>query len=270
MFIVRIWEGLGNQLFQYAYAKSLYERTGKKVYLDIRHPNRGDFRGEKKDVVTRKIGLQHFCVSLPLIDTRKISCVRWFFWKKLSDEQGVTHFYEEIFSPSNYAYISGHFIHKNYFLNCRETLLREFTLKRTIEMSESLKNLFETENTVAVHIRLTDYLMHTNALCRADYYRRAFRHIEEHVSEPKYIIFTDDIREAKKRYNLPEDAYWIGEDGYADYEELILMSMCRHNIMAASTFSFWGAWLNQNEEKIVVAPKKWGGCNLYQEGWKTI
>lgn len=289
MIIVRIWEGLGNQLFQYAYARSLQQRINIPVYLDIRHNNRGDLPFEQKDIVQRRLGLQHFNISMKMIKTDKISSLRclngaglmdkagYSFlmknigkWSIVDDEAAKCSINSDILYPSDNTYISAHCVNKGYYIGSRDILLQELQLKRSLKLSPALKELMEKRNTVSIHIRLTDYLITPDVVCRQEYYDKAIQFIKDRIENPYFMIFTDDPVMARDRYQFGDNAYWVSEDGYADYEELMLMSNCKHNIIAQSTFGYWGAWLNQNQEKLIVAPKHLFGGGLYEKDWKVI
>lgn len=288
MVIVRIWEGLGNQLFQYAYARILQERLNEDVYLDIRHNSRGDLPYEKDDHTTREIELQYFNVTMKLIKSNKIKSLRcldskclininfqllkhnFSKWHFIEDKNDVSLYLDDLYTPLNYSYISAHFMNKKYFQEHRELLLNELTLKRIPKISPTLSQIIKSSVTVAVHIRLTDYLLMSNAVCKQQYYSNAFRFFEKWLDNPAFIIFTDDPQKAKEMYKIPENSYWVCEEHLHDYEELWLMTQCNHNIIAASTFSYWGAWLNRHSDKIVVAPRKWYVSSLYEKGWRTF
>lgn len=289
MVVVRIWEGLGNQMFQYAYAYALRQRTGHTVCLDLRHCNRGDFPFEKKDIVKREVGIQHFSISMKHIDTRKIFGLRCLEntrkiyvpqygllkqrigrWGIVEDADRITDCLQDIMEPRAFTYVNAHCMNRKYYSGYREGLLRELKLKREVRISNDLKKILRDDNTVSIHIRLTDYLRNPIAICRQEYYDRAIQCIKEKIENPCFLIFTDDLHMAKARYRFRENIYWVNEEGCTDYEELAIMSKCRHNIIAESTFSYWGAWLNANPEKTVIAPRKWFGGRLYEEGWKKL
>ncbi|MCM1261848.1 MAG: alpha-1,2-fucosyltransferase [Butyrivibrio sp.] len=293
MIVVRIWEGLGNQLFQYAYARSLQERLDVPVYLDVRHNNRGDLPFERKDIVQRKLGLQHFNISMKMIKTNKIADLRCLDgtgvmdktrylllkkhigkWSIVDDEAGKCSINADVLSPEDYTYISAHCVNKGYFKSYSDILLKELQLKKGLRLSDDLKKIIEEKNTVSVHIRLTDYLINPlvdpSAILKQSYYDKAIQYIKDKVDNPYFMIFTDDPIMAKNRFQFGDNVYWISKDGYTDYEELILMSKCKHNIIAFSTFSYWGAWLNQNHGKLIVAPKNLFEGRLHEKEWKMI
>ena len=288
MIIVRIWEGLGNQLFQYAYARSLQQRTSIPVFLDVRHNNRGDLPCEKRDIVTRKVGIQQFNISLKGIRTDKISALRCIDgtgadsklqylllrrkmgkWRIIDDAAQQYDIKPDIFKPKTNTYINAHCVNKRYYEDCRDILLQELQPKKGCGLSEDLRAIFQNKNTVSIHIRLTDYLRDPSVICRQPYYNRAVQYIQARVEDPYFIVFTDDYELARKMYQFHARVYWIGQHRYKDYEELIIMSKCKHNIIAQSTFSYWGAWLNQNPEKIVVAPRQMFG-SLCEKSWKIV
>lgn len=119
-----------------------------------------------------------------------------------------------------------------------------------------MKKILEKES-VSVHIRRGDYKSH-NLLLDDGYYLAAADMISHRINNPVWIVFSDEINYVKENYRFKGEVIYI-DDSYKlkDYEQLILMSQCKHNIIANSTFSWWGAWLNQNKNKCVVAPSKW-------------
>jgi hypothetical protein len=95
-------------------------------------------------------------------------------------------------------------------------------------------------------------------ICTPDYYREAIAYICKKITNPAFFIFSDDLPWVKEQLPLPDAVYVTGNTGLAGFRDLQLMSRCKHHIIANSTFSWWGAWLNQTPDKIVVAPAKWG------------
>jgi len=143
--------------------------------------------------------------------------------------------------------LDGYWQSEKYFKNIRKILLRDFTLKKESKNFLKYKKLIIKTNSVSVHIRHGDYIKrpvtrkyHLNP----DYYRQAIEIIKQKVKKPHFYLFSDD-------------PIISNFSGLNNNEELILMSFCKHNIIANSSFSWWGAWLNTNPKKIVIAPKKW-------------
>ncbi len=245
MIIVKLEGGLGNQMFQYA--RGLAESVDKKtsLALDISEYSRN---------TKREFTLGHYSISVRVASSFEILI-------------------QKVFRRSNY--LVGYFQSEKYFKNISDQVKKEFTLKEPID--HVLPNIAEdikTSQSVSVHIRRTDYLdkQHRYIILGKDYYSSAMEIIQSKVPSPKFFFFSDDIEWVKQNLNFPSDSIFMN---YKDYEELALMSLCKHNIIANSTFSWWGAWLNTNMAKIVISPKKWFTTYEYEEGflpqsWITI
>lgn len=269
MIIVRIWEGLGNQLFQYAYARALQLRTGEKVYLDINRTFRIPLEGKR---VYRPYSLDKFRIRLPVSDDVE---KKYFFLEQKNGIQKclfdmskarivVPGFYQEknILYKEQLRYIHGNiylmgwFQNEKYFGEYRQVLLQDLRPWQKIKVSSFLHNALEKENTVSVHIRRTDLLKAKKELPIL-YYEKAKSYVEKYISRPQYMVFSDDPEWVREHIDFGTSAFFVSEEGLMDYEELLVMSRCRHNIIANSTFSWWGAWLNQNEKKMVIGPPVW-------------
>lgn len=265
MIIVQIWEGLGNQLFQYSFAKALQLRTGQKVFLDISEYSRD---------VPRMYGLGNFRISLPVtrigcdlldyadrhdllkkIDTDSLR-LGYGLPMKFGKESNVE-FKPSILNPKGNWYLKGWFQNEKYFAGYREVIRKEIRPRAKIKVPPELKRIMEQNETVAVHFRRGDYQEGGNTL-GMDYYRDALRMIESKVGTLYYLVFSDDLSWVRNHIDLGPRCYYVNEDRVLkDYEELMIMSRCSHNIIANSTFSWWGAWLNDHRGKIVIAPQIW-------------
>jgi len=150
-------------------------------------------------------------------------------------------------------------------------LLEEFTLNSALSFDASnLEKTISETIAVSLHVRRGDYVKNPQVLkefgiCSIDYYKRAIKHIEDSVDSPTYFVFSDDLAWVKKNLPVGEKVVYIQGENITDTEELTLMSKCKHNIIANSTFSWWGAWLNQNSNKIVVAPTPWFETQPYDK-----
>jgi hypothetical protein len=277
-------------MFQYAYARALQLRTGQKVYLDI---NRIYKEQLETKGTPRLYTLDKFNINLPIAEGLE---KKYFFIKQdniietILNEFSqksilVPRFYKEntSFYKENLKwvrgnqYLMGWFQDEKYFAEYRSVLLRDFTPKDRIKISRRLKKILNEEETVSVHVRRTDYKKIKNAL-PIKYYKNALKYIDSCVQNPIYIVFTDEIEWVKENIDFGKNVIYISEEEkLQDYEELLIMSKCRHNIIANSTFSWWGAWLNRNDGKIVIGPKVWfnGGedvmkCNIMPKEWIRI
>lgn len=239
--IIKIKGGLGNQLFQYAYGRSLYF-SGKKIIFDISF-----FKSNKKDIA-REFKLNNFNISKDINFENKEN-VLFNFFLKLKRKSGFA--------------VDEYFQNEKYFKNIEEIIRREFTLKNEIgkcakQVEEEILN---SKNSVSLHIRRGDYIddLKTNSYhgtCNLDYYNRAVEFLKEKLGGINIFVFSDDIDWVKNNLKL-YNVVFVSNSDIKDYEEVILMSKCQNNIIANSTFSWWGAWLNTNKNKIVIAPKVW-------------
>jgi hypothetical protein len=175
------------------------------------------------------------------------------------------------------VYLDGYFQSEKYFNNYTEDIKKLFQFPQRlkgeilINAAEKLKDDFN-EETCSIHIRRGDYLNSPDhhPTQGVSYYMKAVKKVG---MDKKFLIFSDDIPWCKQ--NFPEMDNFVFVEGLKDYEDLLLMSMCNHNIICNSSFSWWAAWLNWHPQKIVIAPQKWFGPanasfntnDLYCENW---
>jgi hypothetical protein len=165
-------------------------------------------------------------------------------------------------APRN-VYLDGYWQSEKYFKEIENVIRREFCFKTEPERRNGeTANRIKAVNAVCVHVRRTDYVSDpaTNqfqGLCPLEYYREAVRLIASRVSKPRFFVFSDEPDWAQANLELEGPTIFVtGNDLEKGYEDLRLMALCRHHIIANSSFSWWGAWLS-NSKGIVVAPKKW-------------
>jgi hypothetical protein len=165
--------------------------------------------------------------------------------------------YTEIPSIEGNIRLYGYFQSEKYFKNYRNEILGLFKINSEIEnkILSKYKEILEKKPT-SIHIRRGDYVwlsdFHANQ--EIDYYKNA---VEKIGYEETFLIFSDDIAWCKTNFGFIENKFFVTND--FDYEDLVLMTKCSNNIIANSSFSWWGAWLNENESKTVIAPKNWFG-----------
>lgn len=282
MNVVRISDGLGNQMFQYAFARKIQFISGKKVYLDTRFINHEDvFRQNGKDTFHkkcdyRKYGLEHFNIILPKAEadmlrqwkfierkngTEKLLCNLskrhlWPWWYNEEDENGQRELFKLRTSICP-VYFRGYFFDIRYYDDIRRILQREFRVKIPINLPLNIYQSLQTDNTVGLHIRRGDFTKLSRDISQTEYYPNALRKMNASVDNPVYMVFSDDIEWVKENIEISGRRFYISEMGFSDYEELTIMKHCRHDIIANSTFSYWAAYLNNNSNKIVICPKRW-------------
>ena len=263
MLVIKIKSGLGNQMFQYALYIALKEK-GKKVILDTT-----DIYKKMKSMERNTI-FDVFCLDHDyVINNKMYNFLKHYFFallKKCVNNYKEVSFgnYDKNIWELNSAYINGHWQTEKYFALYREKVLEAFATKQSVNMNTELGKIIQNETncTVAIHIRLGDYTLKDNAklygnICNSEYYRKAINHMRSVCDNPLFIVFSNDINQAKELI-AGKDLIFADcrseENGWID---MWMMSKCKHNIIANSTFSWWAAWLNTNENKIVIAPQKW-------------
>jgi len=271
MIVVRLFGGLGNQMFQYAMARSLADRYDVPLKLDVsgfvnytlRQYELGDFNiragiadGNDLDVFRLSANQLSFwtCMKnhIPLLAPRRV--FREFSF--LYDERVHT------INPP--VYLDGYWQSERYFAHNSEALRRDFTLRDPLDTDnmELLKKI-ETTNALSLHVRRGDYMSdqgtnEVHGVCPREYYQTAVEHIAGRVKYPHIFVFSDDSEWAEDNLNLgyPVTFVNVNSKGRGVFD-MTLMRNCQHHIIANSSFSWWGAWLNPSVNKIVVAPQAW-------------
>lgn len=274
MVIVNLIGGLGNQLFQYAAGRSLSIAHQTNLKLDI-----SGFEEYK----LRTYGLDPFCVQEVFASPVEIANVTGSSKKGLSRfvfrarERLKPHFRRVVFSephfrpfnpdifktPTN-VYLNGYWQSEKYFADIKDIIRREFTLKYEPDSynREMIKRI-SSANSVSIHIRRGDYVSNpvTNRIhgtCTLDYYERCVSLISRKIDKPEFFVFSDDPDWAADNLRLDYPAVIVTHNGVIKaHEDLRLMSSCKHNILANSSFSWWAAWLNPNPDKMVYVPQQW-------------
>lgn len=277
MIIVKITDGLGNQMFQYAYARALKTTLSQKIYLDISDINnlRNKYATETGWIDLcdkRKYQLGNFLISLPVISKERLPKRN----DKIRKKNKFLRYCEElrllpnvfvsevncrnagiVYQRYQNYYVEGGFFNKCYYEGIENILRQEFQLKDSLHIPEELEQIMKSCNTVSLHIRRGDFLRVGRNLSESDYYIKAVNYIRDKVRNPYLLIFSDDVEWVKNNIDFDVEYMIISGKGFSDCEELTLMSMCKNNIIANSTFSYWGALLNSNEDKIVISPRGW-------------
>jgi len=262
--------GLGNQLFQYAIGRSLSIQYNTDLVLDLSwydsipsSNTHRDFELSHYAIVARSTNYQE-SIWCRLHSSRLWGRVgvNWggfrSFNEKNYDFTEIPHFHNKS------IYLSGYWQSYLYFNSIVDLLRAELVPIQNPNITEHklIDNIINT-NSVSVHIRRGDYFSQKAAsnfhgLCSLDYYKKAFDEISRSVTSPIFFVFSDDFNWVKDNMCFPGEVIFVDHDNCIEpYQHLRLMSICRHNVIANSSFSWWGAWLNSNPRKIVVAPKKW-------------
>lgn len=266
MIIIKLIGGLGNQLFQYSLGRSLSIKNNDIFKLDL-----SDFTKDNP----RSYSLGHFNIIENFATDKDINKVKKSGIRKLADKlkscykRAVIKYKGYDFDPnilklSGNFYLDGYWQSEKYFFDTREEIIKDFSLKNPMDNKyPTLINQIKNTNSVSLHIRRGDYITNKKFskiynLLDEKYYQNAINFITQKIKGPYFFIFSDDIGWVKESLNISHPKIFVSDENETkDYEELILMSLCKHNITANSSFSWWGAWLNQNPSKIVISPDRW-------------
>ncbi len=268
MIIVNVKGGTGNQLFQYALGRHLALKNHDTLLLD----SDGLARANETGDIYRPLALDAFNIEKKFATPEQIKKYKYPFgfiskaWRyirlHLLKKTNVA-FDEKVLAYQGNMYLDGYWQSPKYFDAIRDVLLKEFTLKNPLSAAAAVfAEQIQQSTAVSLHVRRGDYVKNPRVLkefgvCSIQYYEAAISHIEKQVSNPTFFVFSDDIAWVQEHLPVGSQAIFVHGDNIKDYEELTLMSMCKHNIIANSSFSWWGAWLNNHPNKIVIAPTPW-------------
>lgn len=287
MIIVKLQGGLGNQMFQYAIGKqlSLLHKTRLKLdlsFLQDRTPRKHftfrDFELESFDINCEYTTAKETKIfnnnSLINRIKRRLSQTKFIYEKNHN-------FQKNIFQSGDQIYLDGYWQSEKYFNRIRDILMNDFTLKKTISdkmnskdplniLVQSIKN----SNSVSVHFRRGDYISDEvvnsfHGTCSNQYYLNAIDLIAQKVRSPHFYLFSDDPEWISSNPIFNGFPYTIAatSDMHIDMH---LMSLCQHNIIANSSFSWWGAWLNRHSEKMVIAPERWFANDIMNQQTRDL
>jgi hypothetical protein len=295
MICIQLSGGLGNQMFQYACGRSLAYHHQTELVFDISRLNKNHggstirqyaldiFNIQGKEISEAGLGkskplIYRILNTLSIkIRGKGIQTPAYFIENKFSYNAGI----EKI---SGNCFLSGYWQSPYYFQSIEYLIRQEFTFPNKLNRENSdWLNEIHNANSVSLHIRRTDFVNNIShdihGFCSMDYYREAINIICSKVNDPVFFIFSDDIEWAKQNLKVTHPCSFIsGNKGSKSYIDMQMMSACKHNVIANSSFSWWGAWLNSNADKFVIAPKKWFSDNkmneqtgdLIPEGWIRI
>lgn len=271
----RLMGGLGNQMFQYAFARSISLKTGATVLLDTTV-----LETESPGVTPRCFALEPFAIA-GRVATRDeaqrlqlgdgiLQRVRRFLdrflpvaAKRIIVDQ-ANGFDESALGARPPVYLSGYWQSERYFAADAEVLREDFRLRDPLSPNASrILAEIAAEPSISVHVRRGDYLLNSTNLDfhgvqSRDYYVQAVERIQQEAGKLSVFIFSDDLDWCRANLPFDERTVFVEIDGAArDHEEMHLMSQCDHHVVSNSSFGWWGAWLGKNPDRIVVAPAKW-------------
>ena len=273
MIIVNLKGGLGNQMFQYACGKALLLRNRSKgLEQELKLDMSGYARIKSSDTL-RTYSLGAFRIDTPLAPLEEIARIKypfgilskgWRFFRAKALRRYDTGYDPRVLERRGDIYLDGYWQSEKYFTDIAGIIRNDFSLKDGFgpAAEAAARTIAGERNPVSLHVRRGDYVSNakTNAsygTCSPDYYRQAVTMILEKNPGARFFVFSDDIPWAKENLGLSAETFYVSGNGIKDCEEVILMSKCKHHIIANSSFSWWGARLDPNPDKTVVAPERW-------------
>lgn len=296
MIVVKLMGGLGNQMFQYAFARHIQVQTGQRIIFIT--------TGFLKDTSGRVYALEHFklkdatvpgflkqwyytvILKMKVMIFTKCDKKKGFGEHNYHEltERGLYYtndmfdYYREKLTSRKNRYIFGFFQSEKYFADIESSLRKEFKCKETYSKKymEMQKKILEC-NSVCLHIRRGDYigadwstLVH---VCNDEYYIKAMDEVAHKVKLPKFFVFSnnhDDLEWIRINFKFQYEVTYVDLNN-SDYKELMLMSKCNHFILSNSSFSWWASYLSTNKEQVVVAPDRWHkefeAHDIYRSHW---
>lgn len=273
--VTQLKGGIGNQLFQYAAGRRLALSRGADLFLDISSL-------AKSVRMVRSYELHPFNIVARIADDEVLSRIpparQQGLWKRIAEAlRGHTsssflrefkekhfHFDPDMLTLHDDVYLAGYWQSERYFTDVADLIRCECTVTtlpegKNLDMHDEIAAC----EAVSVHVRRGDYVTDPEVLamhgtCSVDYYEKAASYITERVKHPVFFIFSDEPQWVRDNIKLNHPVNIVTHNGPdRGYEDMRLMSLCRHHIIANSSFSWWGAWLNPKQDKIVIAPKRW-------------
>ncbi|MDW8206035.1 MAG: alpha-1,2-fucosyltransferase [Cytophagales bacterium] len=276
MIVVKLIGGLGNQMFQYAIGRHLAIINQQPLLLDISAYKACSDRYYALDcfniraTIAHKINAEQFRQNGQFLTF--VEKIKYQFFPSLRKrliKEPHFHYSPDIIKSYEYSiYLEGYWQSEKYFLPIREQLLQDFTLAQPLsEPNRLLAEHIGSVESVSIHVRRGDYVSNPIAnachgTCESSYYQQAIEKIASMVSNPFFFVFSDEPQWFAENVDMHYPYVVVAHNqGRQSYNDLHLMRLCKHNIIANSSFSWWGAWLNTNPKKVVIAPRQWFNPN---------
>jgi hypothetical protein len=262
MVITKLIGGLGNQMFQYAAGRALAKKLNTQLKLDTSW-----FKKISSGITQRDYELD--CFKIQSTFAKQSDLLYFHLFKKLPfvapnyfKEKSVNYDDRIRSIRKKSVFLEGYWQSEKYFKDYKKTIRKDFTFicNLNIKGKELLKQI-KKSNSVSIHVRRGDYITNKNAskfhgVCDLKYYYESIKVITNKIKNPVFYVFSDDINWCKSNLKITYPSIYV-DGNKKDWEDLFLMSNCKHNIVANSSFSWWGGWLNDNSNKVVIAPKRW-------------
>lgn len=276
MIITRLMGGLGNQMFQYAIGRRIALLCNTALHLDISWLSK-----EIANQTKREYALSVFNLNIPIATSEELQKFNRvyqnpfkriaqkivpFFFPFITKTEKSYKFNETVLHSSDNTMLIGYWQTEKYFLAIKNILIKDFKFPgERNDNKQKILDIIKKRQSVSVHVRRGDYFnnnqvneIHGN--CGLEYYLTALDIIKGKIQNPQIFIFSDDLDWVKENMDFGERVIYV--EGLEAGDDMFLMTQCNHNIIANSSFSWWGAWLNPNPGKVVIAPLKWFNTNV--------
>ena len=292
MIISHFSGGLGNQMFQYAFGRATAKRLGTQLLIDSTDSTLSIHNGFElarifniqatevtKEDMQEVLGIFRYGLvrkALKVTGLRKLL-------KSTYIEEPCFHFEPEMLSIPDNSFIKGYWQSEKYFTEIENDIRSDFTFNLPLSpRNEEIAKFIDQSNSVSLHVRRNDFVKNPDinsfhGLCSLEYYNAAIRYIACRVEHPIFFVFSDDLNWVKSNLIIDFPCEFIGHNqGIESYNDMRLMSLCKHHIIANSSFSWWGAWLNPNTSNLTVAPECWFAdprldtCDLLPADWMRV
>lgn len=278
MVVSQLIGGLGNQMFQYAIGRALSIKNRAPLLVDTSNfKNYGlhqgyelgkifscDVKEASENDIKKVLGWQRFPIIQKVLHNTSLVKFRS---EKLIIEPHFQ-YWSGIEKVPQDIYLIGYWQSEKYFHDVRDQIRKDFTFRLPLnEVNKQISEQILSTCSVGLHIRRGDYVNNLKAgeihgVCSIEYYQEAVNYVAKRTNNPNFFIFSDDISWARENLKIKYRCHYVDNNtGVESYNDMHLMSMCQHNIIANSSFSWWGAWLSLNPKKIIIAPKKWFNDN---------
>lgn len=276
MRLIKMTGGLGNQMFIYAlYLRMRRDFPNTRIDLsDMQH-----YHAHQGYEMHRVFALPHteFCIPQWLKKVMEFVCFKTILERH---QKGSLKAYRE---PHLWPliYYKGFYQNERYFADFEPEIRRAFTFNVALitEQNQQFAAQMQQCCSVALHVRRGDYMLpqffdNYGSICTEVYYQRAVEKMLQRFPDAQFFVFSDDTDWVKQHLNLPNATYISHNTGKDSWQDMYLMSQCHHNIIANSTFSWWAAWLNAHENKVVMCPNIWsraeGGASICPPSWERV
>ena len=261
---IKLTGGLGNQMFQFATGFATAKKNNVRLSLDLSYINQrqlfNGFELEKVFDIYSKVSFLNKGLSFKSINFKEIlNKIDITFY---NFKEPHFHYTSNILDIPKHSFLDGYWQSELYFKNYSKEIKKIFNFSNQLDKQNHLiANDISKNNSISIHVRRGDFLLKRNNnhnIDLKDYYLKAIDKSSKCFKNPKYFIFTDDPLWVTENFIL-DYSYIVVDVNYGtkSFFDMYLMSLCKSNIIANSSFSWWSAWLNNNKDKIVYAPKKW-------------